>query len=383
MKKTFLIAFTLITLQGFADSPLTSTFFAMSYNDVPIIGAVMQRRMSEGIYNLPLTAEQLTFLDNNSVSLDQKIALINGLGWGETANTEVYIQHLMQKYSLSHDVLDSALVLRDPELVGLWPAARTISSNDLIILSYLQVMGDYFQPLKGWNCALYAMENNPGSEASSYVGGLIAAQVYLDVDWCSVYVVMAEVMDAPYDKDFMRPSAVESIMEYISLYEASCQEEEPTAYIPEIKYEWTAEYWASNPCYPKPATKQISTSTSTVDLELLNDATGEQAMYMNWINYNNSIDGTSILLTIRNNGTATSIPTNVALIIAGSETSNQMIIQGQIPAINGGSTVNVQLEIVGYWIYNPDALFDVKIDYDENIEESNEENNYKWFFEQG
>jgi CARDB len=387
MKKLFTAFFALITLYSSADSPLTSTFFAMAYNDVPIIGAVMQRRMTEGIYNLPLTNEQLTFLDDATVSLDQKIALINGLGWGETANTEVFIQHLMQKYTISHNVLDSALVLRDAELDGLWPAARVISNNDLTILAYLQAMGDYFQPQLGLNCAIHAMDNNPTSEAAAYVTGLLAAQVYLDFDWCNVYLVVEEVASAPHDKDLFRDDAIVAIMEYISLYAASCEEQGLTSdneTYPSLRYDWTPEYWLENPCYVKPTAQQQSTASNRVDLELLNDATGADMIYGNWITYDESIDGTMVVLKIRNNGNTASVPTNVSMVISESDdTVPYITVQSAIPAIPAGSTTDVIISISGYWIYNPDASFDIDIDFDNNIQEQNEDNNKKWFFEQG
>ncbi len=385
MKKLFTAFFALITLYSSADSPLTSTFFAMAYNDVPIIGEVMQRRMTGEIYNLPLTNDQLVFLDDASVPLDQKVALINGLGWGETTNTEVYIQHLMAKYALGHAVLDSALVLRDATLEGLWPAARVINNDDLIILAYLQAMGNYFEPQKGLNCAIHAMDNNPTSEAAGYITGLIAAQIFLDLNWCNVYLVMEEVASAPYEKDFMREDAIIAIMEYISLYANSCEEEEITStYDTTLRLDWTPEYWAENPCYVKPTMQQQYTASNNVDLELLNDATGAQMIYTNWINYDESIDGTIIVLRIRNNGNTASIPTNVAMIISESDDSvPHMMVQSDIPAIPAGSTIDVTISITDYWIYNPDASFDIEIDFDNNIQEQNEENNKKWFFEQG
>ncbi|MFM9983631.1 MAG: CARDB domain-containing protein [Flavobacteriales bacterium] len=387
MKKLFTAFFALITLCSSADSPLTSTFFAMAYNDVPIIGAMMQRRMTEGIYNLPLTKEQIAFLDDVSISLDQKVALINGLGWGETANTEVYIQHLMQKYAIDHAVLDSAFVPREVDLYGLWPAARVISNDDLVILSYLQIMGDYFQPLKGLNCAVHALDNNPTSEATAYVTGLLAAQLYLESNWCAVYLVMEEVGIAAYEKDFMREDAVLAIMEYISLYQSSCEEEELNSfYDTPVRLEWTPEYWTNNPCYKQPTAPQQSNAKGTVDLELLNDETGAEVIYTNWINYDESINGTSVVLKIRNNGTSASIPTNVAMIINEDEDDDLLepiMVQSAIPAIPAGSTIDVTISIDNYWIYNPDASFDVEIDFDNNIKEENEENNKKWFFEQG
>ncbi len=391
MKKRIIIFLLAInTFNVLADSPLTSTFFAMAYNDVPTIGTIMQRRMSEGIYNIPLIAEYIKFLDDPNNSLDQKIALINGLGWGEVSNTEIYIQHLMKKYVLSHSEFDSLLVFRDDENMDLWPSCKVINAHDLISLGYLQIMGDYFNPLAAGNVVEYAYSLIEDSQAAACVVGLLISQYMLDINWCGVYQGMNVLRDGIFTRDIMRPDALLAINEYIDLYAASCLEDEMTV---GINTETVAEelgkmvtnldYYNEHPCYTVPVTKQVSDTKNDIDLKLLNKHGSNDRMHETWINYNEQTQGTDIIISIKNMGNTQSIATNLLIKISEDNDMTEMFLQTEIPAINANATIELTIQLRDYWIYDPDASFEIILDLDNNIIETDEENNREYFFEQG
>ena len=92
--KFFTILYVLLVFsQGvFADSPATSTPFSEAYLDIPLVKMAQE----QGVLN----QEMCRFLTDLNISIDQKAALVNALGWkfeGEK-NAEIFTQYLMKKY---------------------------------------------------------------------------------------------------------------------------------------------------------------------------------------------------------------------------------------------------------------------------------------------
>ena len=56
-----------------AGSPLTSTYFALVYADIPAIQHVLQPKDAAAV---GLGAPSIAFLDNPTIALDQKLALL-------------------------------------------------------------------------------------------------------------------------------------------------------------------------------------------------------------------------------------------------------------------------------------------------------------------
>ena len=195
MKKIFsiLICLTLFT-QSYADSPLTSTFFATAYADQPLIKQILDVRGMDEKYNFDLTSEMLKYFDDISITLDKKVALINALGWGDDKNTGIFKKHLSKKYGLQESDIDQILILEVNETSVLPESAKKISNDDLVLLGYLQIMGNYFEPTRGILAIEAAITNNMGSEATAWVYSLLAAQIYLDISWCEVYVSVSEFL---------------------------------------------------------------------------------------------------------------------------------------------------------------------------------------------
>ncbi len=375
-----------------ADSPLTSIFFAKAYSDVSIINDILLKRGKEEVYQFALTDAHLKFFDDKNISLDQKIALINALGWGTSNNIIVMKNHLAKKYTLEALVIDS--ILQEPlyENQEFYAPAQNISYDDLTMLAYVQVMHDYFNPMLGMQCAYRAALNNEASEATTYILAFILAQYYLDMDWCSIYPVFASARDAgSYTKDQFRKEAVSAMFEYVDLYMHICDEEYDEEMIeeqnPALSNDiYTELHWQQNPVYVKPGHQLISDKKNKVDLELLNKRNDNEPMYNSWILYDEESNGTALHFQIKNNGNKASIETNLEIVIDNSqefEGAIPMYIQRNIPPIEPNETIELELIIPDYWIYDPNADFKIILDLDNNIIETNEKNNIVSFHEFG
>jgi hypothetical protein len=381
-------------LLALADSPLTSTFFASAYNDVPIIKSLLIEREKSESNAFRIQASHLRFFDDISVSLDQKVALVNAFGWGDTINTEVFIAHIMKKYSIGRDVIDGAMTLPSQEDLDLPNSARVLSFDDMIILGYIQIMGDYFQPLRGFRFLTHAATNNEASEASVWIFGLMCAQIYMDMDWCKVYTSMVEVRDNyDYTTNLLRADAKTAIFDYIGIYQEMCVVDElgnlsaavenPYVINPYKDPEFQLPYYVNNPVYTKPAAPQVSDKKNGVDLAL---KTGDKdQMLENWVFYEEAMDGTTIKVQVLNKGNTRSIETNLLFrnIGDGSAENPDFYYQVAIPSIPAGASREISIDIPSFWIYDPDAQFQIILDYDGNISEPNEENNMQSFFQQG
>ena len=388
MKKIFsiLICLTLFT-QSYADSPLTSTFFATAYADQPLIKQILDVRGMDEKYNFDLTSEMLKYFDDISITLDKKVALINALGWGDDKNTGIFKKHLSKKYGLQESDIDQILILEVNETSVLPESAKKISNDDLVLLGYLQIMGNYFEPTRGILAIEAAITNNMGSEATAWVYSLLAAQIYLDISWCEVYVSVFQVSIMTYTKDFMRDEAKNAIWEYIGLYQSSCEEVvdgEDVASEPDV-FENSLEYYSANPVYKKQDLQIGDEKSTSVDLEILNSDKSNDQMLENWIFYDPDDNGTVMRIEVRNNGTMTSAETNLMFHNFPDDTDGlgEIYNQAVIPAIEPGKTIIVDVRIPQYWIYDPNANFEISLDFDGNIREINEENNRKSFYEAG
>lgn len=388
MMKSLLVVFAALVMSftAAADSPLTSTFFAGAYADNPHIAGILAVRGVEEKYNFELTPAMISFLDNPAVGLDTKVALINALGWGSESNTAVYKKHLESKYKIDQAGLDSLLVMPSYEESTLPEYAMVISNHDLVILGYLQIMGNYFEPARGILLLENAFVRNQGSEATGWIYGLLAGQIYLDVSWCDVYLTLDAIAQLPYTEDLLREEAKKSIWEYIGLYEESCAELQMDDTVVEFEQDiFTEEYYMNNPVYTKSIQQNGQQKGSTVDLVIVNEAPEKSPMYTDWVNYDEMINGTSIVLKITNKGNTKSLETNLALNNLPDETDGFGALHRQylLPAIEPGQTIELTITISDFWIYDPNADFEVILDYDNNILEKDENNNIRRFYENG
>jgi hypothetical protein len=388
MKGNLIVLFLLSTcMLVYADSPLTSTFFADSYADQPLIAERLKMTADGQVPQPPVDSKHLQFLDDTSVSLDVKVALVNALGYGESGNLAIFKHHLMKKYKIRDSDIDSLLV--PPVYPGeeFYPKAQGMHYHDLVLLSYFQAMHDYFHPVFALKCAYEAARKQPASEAANYILGLILAQIYFDVDWCLVYSTMQSVKETGgYLTDRMRPEAITGIFTYIDLYKQACNTETEAAQsaIEEDKY--SEAYWKRNPVYSRPLELPQYEAGDYVDLELLNKSNDPNGYFNNWITYDEMSDGTKILVSIRNNGNVATIETNLQIEIREPEENDMVtvkIIQDKIPVVAPGAVIQLEVIIPYYWIYDPDADFIIRLDHDDVMDEKSEKNNVESFQEMG
>ena len=385
-----------LVLVSRADSPLTSTSFCKAYKDIALIKKTMLEEKSV------LTKEHFEFFDNTSIPLDQKVALINALGWGDTTKTTAYILHLSGKYKLPVNTFDSILIWRGSQ-PALYAPSAPVSADDLCCLAYMQAMGNYFAPIKGYYCAYHAANAKPQSEAVSYVYGLILAQFYLDNDWCQVYKVMEAVRDFDeYSVDRLRKAAIDNIFEYINLYRESC---EPNGNNPFKNAEIIKPEILGEHDYVKPTSKLMRDGKKYADLKVVKIETPE---------YDEKLDGAIVRVKVKNTGNMASVETNAKLYdldIDTDEAKKRKLTKVQkgaieenmrnkedktqidpdqyfeafspIPGLQPGAEIEIIFKVKNYWIYDPNCEIEVILDFHDNIEEKNEKDNKKEFIEWG
>lgn len=390
MRILFAICFFCSFAPAYADSPLTSTFFAPAYADEPLIAEILKLRDEQSVFRHTLRADHLALFDDQSKGLDLKIALVNGLGWDVNDNVAIFIAHLSKKYNAPEYDIFSLLVSPEGMDFPAVPASLSdVHYHDFVLLSYMQAMHDYFQPQNALIPLTFAMNEVGDSYATMWVFSLIYAQIYMDYNWCDVYQVClsTRVMRQQFSSDTMRPEAVDMIMNYIGLYADACSPEEEefaeeaTEEVELPFPDMTLEFYQKNPVYVKPAKRQESSKSQHVNLVLQNN--NEPPFIYTWIEYNEEIDGTAMEVYVRNNGNTTSIETNLAILFDADPSIGlpEMHFQEKIPPIQGGKQTMVLVKIPFFWVYTPVASFRIVLDFDDVIQETDEKDNEKHFYE--
>lgn len=215
------VALFLLSINAFADSPVTSTSFYSAYNEIHQIYVAEK----EGILNYELAS----YLSSN-VTIDKKVALINALGWKSQGkqNKELYIKFLNAKYNTA-------------EL-----NYSKISPDEHLCLGYLAIMDDYFHVRESLILLKGALKRNPKSYTYNIIYGLVLAQSclrydtddsfgndlidrrFIDTDihaFCNIYLIFANIdADKTLKQDF-RKSAKRNIFKYVNLYKSYCNPE--------------------------------------------------------------------------------------------------------------------------------------------------------------
>lgn len=201
----------------FGDSPLTSTFWADQYAEVPIIAEAIAKAKSG---NQILSAKEIEFLVNDKNSLAHKLSLINANGWNIEGlnNAPNLLKSFLSKYKVNQE---EAFL-------------QKASSHDLIIYAYCLAMDNYFDVNKASEIAFKAFDKNSKVEKeNSYalflVFVIIKTQVLLDdmSRWCEIFENIKAVktlnLEGKLKKDFKEEAAV-PIYEYLDLYKNSCED---------------------------------------------------------------------------------------------------------------------------------------------------------------
>ncbi|MGA1622770.1 MAG: hypothetical protein ACO36E_08590, partial [Synechocystis sp.] len=197
-----------------ADSPLTSTDLATAYADIPAVRAAQRYRR--------LDASLLTFLLGDR-PLDEKAAVINGLGWRfeGTRHGEAFLQALAQQ--------------QGKPLANL--SLKDLSPDHKFVLGYLLALDDYLYlsplklktptdlasvtPIQLLSQAAYAL---PDDFTVQFVRSLVVAQYWFAQYWCAVYLEPITVLrQFPPASRNLRPQAIDAAMKYMDLYQPDCR----------------------------------------------------------------------------------------------------------------------------------------------------------------
>lgn len=200
-----LLSVMLLTLSWalmWADSPLTSTDFAKSYNDHPMV-QMAQKLSDESDTDIPVS--MLNFLADKKAPIDVRLAVINAISWnfnGKTSGQQLY-DYLSKRYKTK--TMDKF--------------AKKLDAGTLAVYAYAQAMSNYFEVTEAQELAHKAVKKDKSKSFSvAFIASLIDAQVYLDGDWGMVYKVVNNVLhDGSLHLD-MRQEAIDNVMEYINEY---------------------------------------------------------------------------------------------------------------------------------------------------------------------
>ena len=184
---------------GWADSPLTSTHFADAYSDHPMVQMADQMMQND----IPTTL--LNFLADKNSPIDVRLAVLNKIGWnfdGTMVGAQLG-EYLMGRYGAKSEK----------------KLAKKLDAGTLAVYAYAKAMSNYFNVTVASELGHQAVKKNKNKSFSvALISALIDAQVYLDSDWGMIYKVVADVLhDGSLNLD-MRQAAIDSIMEYINLY---------------------------------------------------------------------------------------------------------------------------------------------------------------------
>ena len=196
-------------VSAFADSPITSTDVSKAYDSLNI-PEINEAR--SGVLT-PALAEKLT---SEGVNLGIKVAITRALGWDINGknNAEIFLGALEAKYGTQLYSEGSAKIVK----------VTTPAVDELVVLGYLSVLDNYFNPIVGIGYLDAAEIRLPDSLAVALVRGLVRAQLALDIDWCQAWKSVAQPLNQPeaYAQD-IAIGAVDEIASYMKSYESYCQ----------------------------------------------------------------------------------------------------------------------------------------------------------------
>ena len=204
-KKILLSALVLFLFSGllYADSPLTSTDFWKAYSQNEKVQKARQ-------YNGMLSDECFGLLDNNSIAIDIRLAVINALGWdfNGKSNFDFFLNYLIKKHR--------RITKRNYK--------KRCSADELICLAYIKAMDNYFMVDDALSLAKLAIKKDRTNSFSIHIiYGLIKAQYYFNSNWCKTFMATDDVRNDKKLVQDMKPQAVKIIFNYMDLYKSDCK----------------------------------------------------------------------------------------------------------------------------------------------------------------
>jgi hypothetical protein len=195
-----IIALAILPAVCFADSPITSTTFSDAYSDVQMVRIAKD----SGVMNFEIAK----YLDDPSVPVDEKAAVINALSWdlNGKSNAELFMCYLALEFRTPPESLDM----------------DSLTSDELFCLGYLKVMDNYFEPEHGISLLEKAQKMNSDSYTVAIITALAKAQKAMDTDFCKAWRLTNKVFENENLEQDMRPEAVTIIYDYMVLYKEGC-----------------------------------------------------------------------------------------------------------------------------------------------------------------
>lgn len=205
MKKFFVILLSTLLIFNLAlmsaakaDSPVTSTPFSNAYLDIEMV----KKARTTGELDKEI-AEYLSLADQ---PLEVKAAVINSIYnhsnvWQIRNNAEIYTEYVYQ----------SSLAEIDLEL---------LSPKELLVIGYLALLDDYFQP----ESALLFLEKARAEQPDSFIIAMIeglaeAQQLVFEPENVTAWKLMKEKVSNPsLQEDRLRDEALSISLEYLYLY---------------------------------------------------------------------------------------------------------------------------------------------------------------------
>lgn len=202
-----------------ADSPVTSTSFYSAYQDIALIMKAAETRI--------MNFEFANFLSGSN-RIDQKVALINALGWDIKGknNKALYEMFLNQKYKTAEIKYE------------------LLTPDEHLCLGYLALMDDYNNLRNPITLLKAARKRKPQSYTFNIIYALALSQLSIesikDDEWdlvdftfidstsissCNVYLICARIeANKGLLQDF-RSSAKNELFSYLNIYKHWCSNE--------------------------------------------------------------------------------------------------------------------------------------------------------------
>lgn len=196
MKKIlFVFSFLLLCSKAFADSPITSTEFALAYQDQPIVAQML------ALNGEAVTYELIEYLADDNNPIDVKVAAINAVSISKDVYTPL-MQHLKNKYETDSEITVLANVNVSTHTALTYARAR----------HYYMDLGEAF--ILGYSASI----KDGRSFTVNMVYALILSTEAMDYDFATVYRICDSVVTNDSLVQDMRPEAISMMMEYINLY---------------------------------------------------------------------------------------------------------------------------------------------------------------------
>lgn len=201
MKKLLIfVSVLLLCVKSYADSPITSTEFALAYRDVPIVNMMLNLKGEV------VSDELIEYLADEKNPIDVKVAAINAVSF----NRDVYAP-LMQRLKIKYGTTSELTVLSE------------IDFSTHVALAYARARHYYMDLREAYVLLASAFLKNSNSFTANMVYALVATTDVMEKDFCQVYQICASIVaDTTLVQD-MRPQAVPMIMEYINEYAKYCK----------------------------------------------------------------------------------------------------------------------------------------------------------------